>query len=73
MKPPKTAVAPAAVEARPAEGLCSHRIGGLYCRAGEDTTRFQHGWRCPAHTPNALAGRPEPPASPGIPAYRVSP
>lgn len=64
-----TAPAAAPAEEKPAEGFCSHRIEGRYCRAG-DGVRFQEGWRCPRHTPNALAGRPEPPPSPGIKAYR---
>lgn len=25
------------------------------------------GWKCPAHTPSALAGRPEPSPGPGLP------
>ncbi|WP_405909600.1 hypothetical protein OG742_37360 [Streptomyces sp. NBC_00828] len=28
---------------------------------------FPCGWRCTLHTPNALAGKPEPPPGPGLP------
>jgi hypothetical protein len=31
------------------------------------------GWRCARHTPNAMAGRPEPPPGPGWPIHRQPP
>ncbi|MFE6025571.1 hypothetical protein [Streptomyces niveus] len=31
------------------------------------------GWRCPLHTPAAMAGRPEPPPGPGWPIHRTPP
>lgn len=49
---------------------CGHWIGaeGRYCLAAESVRRFVVGLRCPAHTPNAVRGRPEIPAGPGLPA-----
>ncbi|MFE1925840.1 hypothetical protein ACFW91_25115 [Streptomyces asoensis] len=38
-----------------------------------DTRPFPCGWRCALHTPNAQAGRPEPPPGPGWPAHRLAP
>lgn len=54
---------------RPVDGSCSRWLGAAYCRAS-DTRYYAVGHRCPAHTPAALAGQPEPPAGPGIPAHR---
>jgi hypothetical protein len=54
---------------RPADGSCSRWLGAAYCGATE-THYFAVGHRCRAHTPAALAGQPEPPAGPGIPAYQ---
>lgn len=53
---------------RPTDGSCSRYLGADYCRA-TPTRYFQPGHRCAAHSPAALAGRPELPAGPGIPAY----
>lgn len=38
---------------------CTHWLDGGYCGATEGTTGYVCGVRCPAHTPAALAGRPE--------------
>ncbi|MET7475111.1 hypothetical protein ABZT17_12225 [Streptomyces sp. NPDC005648] len=34
---------------------------------------YPSGWWCARHTPNALAGRPEPPPGPGWPIHRQPP
>jgi hypothetical protein len=34
--------------------------GTCYCGTAEGTHLYACGWRCPAHTPARLAGRPEP-------------
>jgi hypothetical protein len=49
---------------RPA--ACGHWIGGeqCVCSAVEQVRRYLTGPRCPAHTPAALAGQPEPPSVP---------
>ncbi|WP_329141042.1 hypothetical protein [Streptomyces sp. NBC_00670] len=49
---------------------CGHWIGAedRYCRAAEGVRPYQQGLRCPLHTPAALAGRPESPPGPGLPA-----
>ncbi|MGW3330573.1 hypothetical protein ACWDF9_08535 [Streptomyces rubiginosohelvolus] len=49
---------------------CTHWIGAdrRYCRALNEVRRYLPGLRCPAHTPSALQGRPEPPPGPGWPA-----
>lgn len=49
---------------------CDHWIGveSRYCRAVEGVRRYLPGYRCPAHTPNALKGLPEVPPGPGWPA-----
>jgi hypothetical protein len=60
----------AVAELRPVDGSCSHWLGASYCRAREGVRPYLPGPRCPVHTPNALAGQPEPPPGPGIPAYR---
>lgn len=51
---------------------CTHWVGAetRYCHATEAVRRYVVGYRCPAHTPNALRGLPEAPPGPGIPAYR---
>lgn len=48
---------------------CGHWDGAKrqYCRAIKDVHRFVIGWRCPHHTPAAMAGRSEPPPGPGWP------
>jgi hypothetical protein len=56
-------------ETRPADGTCSQWTGAAYCRAG-GTRYYAVGHRCSSHSPAALAGQPEPPPGPGIPAYR---
>ncbi|MEU7044974.1 hypothetical protein AB0A77_28500 [Streptomyces varsoviensis] len=38
-----------------------------YCRATETVRPYRTGLRCPAHTPAAEHGRPEPPPGPGWP------
>lgn len=38
---------------------CEFWTQGTYCGATEQVVRFNPGRRCPAHTPAALAGRPE--------------
>lgn len=50
--------------------LCGHWEGSIlqYCGAAEAVRVYLIGRRCPAHTPAALAGKPEPPARPGWPA-----
>lgn len=49
---------------------CTHWVGAEQrtCRATEGVRAFLIGPRCPAHTPSALAGRPEPQPGPGMPA-----
>jgi hypothetical protein len=49
---------------------CTHWIGTKHrhCRAAGDVRRYLTGPRCPAHTPAALAGQPEPTPGPGMPA-----
>ncbi|MER5677399.1 hypothetical protein ACFWZZ_00480 [[Kitasatospora] papulosa] len=49
---------------------CTHWIGAerRYCRALERLRPYLPGLRCPAHTPAALQGRPEPVPGPGWPA-----
>jgi hypothetical protein len=54
---------------RPTDGSCSRWTGAAYC--GSRPTRYYAvGSRCPRHSPAALAGQPELPAGPGIPAYQ---
>lgn len=54
------------------EPKCGHWIGTerRRCHADENIHRYTTGYRCPAHTPAAIAGRPEPPSGPGWPAHR---
>ncbi len=53
---------------RPDPGACNRWTGNGYC--GAEARQFVVGYRCPAHTPAALAGMPEPPPGPGVPLYR---
>ncbi|QTU64258.1 hypothetical protein [Streptomyces scabiei] len=48
---------------------CRHWLGAerRHCRAVDDIHPYIQGLRCPAHTPNALAGKPEPPPGYGLP------
>ncbi|MCP9205544.1 hypothetical protein [Streptomyces cucumeris] len=49
---------------------CGHWDGpaAQYCHTRADVHRYVIGWRCPLHTPAAVAGRPEPQPGPGLPA-----
>lgn len=49
---------------------CGHWIGAehRHCRSTDQVRPYLTGLRCPAHTPNALAGRDEAPPGPGMPA-----
>lgn len=49
---------------------CGHWVGAeqRHCGATDSVRPFLVGLCCPAHTPNALAGRPETPPGPGMPA-----
>lgn len=49
---------------------CGHWIGveRRYCRMAEVVRLYITGPRCPAHTPSALAGKPEPQPGPDRPA-----
>ncbi|MFJ8027423.1 hypothetical protein [Streptomyces sp. NPDC096311] len=61
---------------RPADGKpkpdCKHWIGAeqRHCREGKGVRLYIQGHRCPAHTPSALQGKPEPQPGPGWPIYR---
>ncbi|PWG13935.1 hypothetical protein DF268_08705 [Streptomyces sp. V2] len=48
---------------------CTHWIGAerRYCGATKGVRRYVNSTVCPAHTPSALAGRPEPEPGPGMP------
>ncbi|WP_075737492.1 hypothetical protein [Streptomyces acidiscabies] len=50
--------------------VCTHWGGPerRHCRAAVGVRAYLTGPRCPAHTPSALAGRPEPEPGPGLPA-----
>ncbi|NJC15634.1 hypothetical protein F4558_005460 [Micromonospora profundi] len=50
-------------------GRCGHWIGSdrRYCHTPENLRPYLQGLRCPAHTPAALAGQPEPPSTPRHP------
>lgn len=50
---------------------CEHWHGdhATYCGATGSVRRFLTGHKCPAHTPAAIAGRPEPVPGPGWPAH----
>jgi hypothetical protein len=49
---------------------CTHWVGAeqRHCHTSDDVRPYLTGLRCPAHTPNALAGKPETPPGPGMPA-----
>jgi hypothetical protein len=49
---------------------CAHWIGTAHrhCHDPGGVRPYLTGLRCPAHTPAALAGRPEPEPGPGLPA-----
>ncbi|QFZ75070.1 hypothetical protein GFH48_18960 [Streptomyces fagopyri] len=51
---------------------CRHWIGAeqRHCRAGEGIRQYIPGPRCPAHTPSALLGKPDPQPGPGWPIFR---
>ncbi|GGV13835.1 hypothetical protein [Streptomyces spectabilis] len=51
---------------------CTHWIGTehRHCREGDGVRQYLTGPRCPAHTPAALASRPEPQPGPGWPIHR---
>lgn len=50
---------------------CDHlKTREVECGSTTDLRPFNHGLRCPVHTPQALKGEPELPSGPGIPAYR---
>ena len=61
-----------ATTSRPPAGQCSHWVGAQsrYCQLRDGVRRFVPGFRCPAHTPNALVGKPEIPSGPGWPSFR---
>lgn len=48
---------------------CDHWIGveARYCRATDGVRRYLNSMVCPAHTPSALRGRPEPETPAGGP------
>lgn len=50
--------------------ICEHQVDDQHCGETEGLRHFNHGHRCPLHTPQALKGEPELPPGPGIPAYR---
>lgn len=54
---------------------CRHWIGTTrrYCHTTDRLRPYPIGWRCPAHTPAAVAGRPEPQPGPGWPTAATSP
>lgn len=49
---------------------CGHWVGaeGRHCGSTDSVRPFLTGPCCPLHSPNALAGRPETPPGPGLPA-----
>ena len=51
---------------------CRHWVGAerRHCREAEGVRLYVTGHRCPAHTPNALQGKPEIPPGPGWPIHR---
>jgi hypothetical protein len=58
---------------RPAgPGICSHWIGAesRYCHVTDGVRHYLPGHRCPAHTPAAIKGQPEPQPGPGWPIHR---
>ncbi|WP_354643941.1 hypothetical protein [Kitasatospora camelliae] len=46
---------------------CGHFIGAeqRHCHSTRNLREYLPGYRCPAHTPAAVAGRPEPPEGEG--------
>ncbi len=56
-------------------GRCEHWIGDerRHCKEADGVRAYLPGLRCPAHTPNALKGLPEPPPGPGAPRDWVAP
>ncbi|MGW3410293.1 hypothetical protein [Streptomyces sp. NPDC000888] len=46
------------------QGLCGH----MQLPHAPGSRLYPCGWRCALHTPNALAGKPESPPGPGLPA-----
>ena len=48
---------------------CGHWIGveRRHCKEADGVRAFLTGLRCPAHSPAALAGKPEPQPGPGAP------
>ncbi|MFJ1667418.1 hypothetical protein ACIOK4_13715 [Streptomyces bottropensis] len=54
---------------------CGHWIGAdrRHCRTVDGVRHFLTGMRCPAHTPAALAGKPEAPATGSLPARALAP
>lgn len=49
---------------------CGHWVGAeqRYCRSTDGVRPFLSGLCCVLHSPNALAGKPETPPGPGMPA-----
>ncbi|GFH38875.1 hypothetical protein [Streptomyces pacificus] len=66
-----TAAARGMSPGRPAR-QCTHWIGleSRHCGATDGVRPYIPGYRCPAHTPNALQGKPETPPGPGWPIHR---
>lgn len=67
----KTTTTPPEITSQPE---CGHWIGadGRYCGAVDGVRRYIPGFRCPAHTPATLQGKPEPQPGPGWPSLRES-
>lgn len=57
------------------EVTCAHWIGAAArpCGSTDQVRRYLPGYRCPQHTPAALAGRPEPPENPAGSRWWVRP
>lgn len=51
---------------------CNHWTAATMrrCSTTDSVHLYLSGWRCPAHTPAAIAGRPEPQPGPGWPIHR---
>lgn len=62
--------APHVVDQVPPE--CTHWIGAEkhHCKEVDGVRPYLTGPRCPAHTPAALQGKPEPPTGPGWPSLK---
>lgn len=56
-------------------GVCTHWVGAesRYCRSVDGVRAYLTGPRCPAHTPAALAGKPEAPSTTSLPASAFAP